>query len=195
LTASHISRALTDDGRHVFFNTTEAIDPDDTNNALDVYEYDVDSGQIHLISGGADSADSYLMDASADGHDVFFVTRARLVGWDTDSAYDLYDARVGGGFPDPVPVASCSGDACQGQSPAAPGIASLGSSGFRGLGDYRPHLQHKKQTKPKRCKRGRVKRRVHGKVSCVKRKHVGERHHRGNAAKRHARSGHRRAGR
>jgi hypothetical protein len=177
-TTPHINRALSDDGRYVFFDTVEALVPEDVNGMVDAYEYDVQSGQAHLISSGTDLADSYFMDASADGHDVFFVTRAPLVGWDTDQAYDLYDARVGGGFPDPVPSLSCSGDACQGPTTAVPSIATLGSSAFRGLGDFRH--------KHKRCRRGRVKRRVHGRVRCVKRR----RH-----ARRHARNAQGRAGR
>jgi len=172
-TAAHINRALTDDGRYVFFDTTEALAPEDTNSVVDVYEYDVQSGQAYLISSGTDPAPSYFMDASADGHDVFFVTRAQLVGWDTDLAYDLYDARVGGGFPDPVPSTSCSGDACQGPTPSAPGVTTLGSSTFRGLGDLAPRLHSR--AVGKKCRRGHVKRRVHGKMRCVKRRHVAQR--------------------
>jgi len=174
LTTSHLSRALTDDGRRVFFNTTEALDPADTNGVIDVYEYDVPSGQVYLISSGTDPNDSYLMDASGNGDDVFFVTRARLVGWDTDQAYDVYDARVGGGFPEPVPTISCSGAGCRGQTPAAPGLATLGSSVSRGLGDLTPRLH--RRAAAKRCRRGRVKRRVRGKARCVKRRHRAARH-------------------
>lgn len=39
------------------------------------------------------------MDASDNGSDVFFLTDALLVPQDTDSAGDIYDARIGGGFP------------------------------------------------------------------------------------------------
>ena len=174
LTTSHLSRALTDDGRRVFFDTTEALDSADTNGFVDVYEYDVPSGHVHLISSGADPADSYLMDASANGDDVFFVSRARLVGWDIDQAYDVYDARVGGGFPEPAADVGCSGDACQGSTPAGPELAGLGSRAFRGLGDLKPRLH--RRAAGKRCRRGRVKRRVRGKARCVKRRHRAARH-------------------
>lgn len=169
-TTPHLARALTDDGQHVYFDTTESLAPVDTNGTLDVYEYDVATGVIDLISSGTDSSASYFMDASADGHDVMFATRAQLVGWDEDQAYDLYDARVGGGFPEPPPVAvRCSGDACQGQTPGAPGLAALGSSGFRGLGNASERLH--RSAAPSRCRRGRVKQRAHGKTHCVKRSH------------------------
>lgn len=170
LTTSHLGRSLTDDGRRVFFDTTEALVPEDANGAVDVYEYDVPSGQVHLISSGKDPANSYFLDASADGHDVFFVTRAQLVGWDTNQAYDLYDARVDGGFPEPVPSnADCSGDACQGQTPLPAGVVPLGSSVFRGLGDTKPVL-HTRATSRK-CRRGHVKGRIHGRVRCIRHRH------------------------
>ena len=38
------------------------------------------------------SDESYLVDASADGRDVFFSTRSALVGWDENENYDIYDA-------------------------------------------------------------------------------------------------------
>jgi len=165
---AHVNRALSDDGRYVFFDTSEGLVPEDTNNAVDVYEYDVQSGHAHLISSGTDPANSYFMDASADGHDAFFLTRAQLVGWDTDQAYDLYDARIGGGFPDPVSHVSCSGAACRGQALPAPDLAVLGSSAFRGVGDLRPRVH--RRGAGRKCRRGRIKRWVHGKVRCVKRR-------------------------
>jgi hypothetical protein len=174
IATAYLNRALSDDGRYVFFDTSEALVPEDTNSAVDAYEYDVQSGQAHLLSSGTDPADSYFLDASADGHDAFFMTRAQLVGWDRDQAYDLYDARVGGGFPDPVQTADCSGDECQGHTPAAPDLAALGSRVFRGIGDLRPRLH--RRAVGRKCRRGRVKRRVHRRVRCVKRKHAAGRH-------------------
>ena len=49
------------------------------------------------------------------GRDLFFKTSAGLVKEDTDGAPDIYDARIGGGFPvAEAPVERCEGDACQG---------------------------------------------------------------------------------
>ena len=78
----HLNRAISDDGRRVFFNTADALVPGDANGRSDVYEYDVPTGTVHLISSGRDPSDSYFMDASANGNDVFFLTRQQLVGWD-----------------------------------------------------------------------------------------------------------------
>jgi hypothetical protein len=164
----HLNRALTVDGRRVFFTTGESLVVGDTNGRNDVYQYDVPTGLVHLITSGRDPSDSYFVDASADGSDVFFLTRERLVGWDVDSSRDLYDARVGGGFPEPVPVAArCSGPACQGAAGPVPGVPRVGTNTLDGAGDLggvlKPHaVRHA-------CRRGFVRKRVRGKRRCVRR--------------------------
>jgi hypothetical protein len=166
---NRLNRALSDDGRFVFFSSKEALVPEDTNGKFDAYEYDTATRSVHLLSDGKDTGDTFLLDASADGHDAYFVTRAHLTGWDFDNAYDVYDARIGGGLPNPVPTPrECAGDACQGQPTGAPAAAPLGSSDFNGLGN-------EPTTRParhpaRRCKRGTTKRRVRGKTRCARRK-------------------------
>ena len=133
-TASHLSRAVTDDGSRVFFSSTDALVPQDTNGKSDAYEFDTASGTVHLLSSGADNSDSFFMDASASGNDAFLLTRQQLVGWDTDQNYDLYDARAGGGLPEPLVTPPCSGEGCRGPyggqtTPAAPGSKSLQGPG------------------------------------------------------------------
>ncbi len=125
LTTSHLNRAISDDGRYVFFSTGEPLVLGDTNGSVsDVYQYDTQTGQVELISTGTSESDAYFLDASASGHDVFFTTRETLNGWDTDKQIDLYDARINGGFDDPEPaVAGCKGEACLG--PASPGVGLL----------------------------------------------------------------------
>ncbi len=111
--STHLNHPLSDDGRYVFFSTPERLVPEDHNGAVkDAYEYDSQTGQVHLLSSGSSNQPSYFMDASPDGHDVFFTTFERLVGWDIDTANDLYDARIGGGFPAPTRAVECEGDAC-----------------------------------------------------------------------------------
>jgi hypothetical protein len=125
---SYQSRAITDDGR-VFFSTAEALLPQDTNGRSDAYEYDADTGDLSLISTGTADSDSFFVDTSLSGRDVFFVTRERLVGWDRDNAYDLYDARIGGGLPEPPPTPpTCTGGTCQGALTLPPSAQSFGSS-------------------------------------------------------------------
>ena len=179
------THAVTDDGEHVFFSTAEALVPEDRNNTSDAYEYDAASSAVRLISSGRSSSPSYVMDVTPDGRDVFFVTRERLVGWDVDASYDLYDARVGGGFPDPpVPTEQCSGEPCQGM-PAAPlDTAGTSSSLFSGHGNERASL-HKRGVKGgRRCNPRHIRRKVHGHVRCVRRNH----RHRRHTAATHARS-------
>lgn len=53
---------------------------------------------------------------SASGSDIFFTTHTQLVGQDTDSLRDVYDARVDGGFPRPVVALPCAGELCQGSA-------------------------------------------------------------------------------
>lgn len=166
--ASHLSRPISADGSLVFFTTAERLLTADRNGSKrDVYAFDTTNGTLELISSGRSLDDSYFLDASSNGSDVFFVTRERLVGWDTDNGYDLYDARVGGGFPEPqVPAAECSGDACQGAVQAPPAAAPPASRDFfSGIGD---NVKPKKPAK--KCKKGKVRKRVDGKVKCVKKK-------------------------
>ena len=99
------SRYLSDSGR-VFFNSTDDLVPAATNHKADVYEYEptgvasCDSpsgGCVALISGGSSPEESAFLEATASGNDVFFLTAAQLLPQDTDTAFDIYDARVCGG--------------------------------------------------------------------------------------------------
>jgi hypothetical protein len=126
---SHLSHALSDDGSRVFFTSGEALVPEDTDGTKDAYEYDAATGAVALLSSGRSPFNSWFMDASDDGSDAFFLTRERLAGWDVDEANDLYDARAGGGFPEPPATAApCAGEGCRGSAAGAPGAASPGSS-------------------------------------------------------------------
>lgn len=103
-------RTMSPDGRQVFFETTESLDPADTDGgAVDVYEDD--AGAIALVSpAGGDPADVHDAGSSPDGVDVYLTTTAGLLPQDTDMGQlDVYDARVGGGFPQPPPSAGSPG--------------------------------------------------------------------------------------
>ena len=178
-TTWHLNHPLSDDGAHVFFSTAEALVPEDVNGHSDVYEFDVASGTVHLLSSGTATSDSYFMDASASGHDAFFVTGQQLTGRDEDQGVDLYDARIGGGLPEPpTTLAACEGDACRpaGSQPVGGGAVS-GSATFAGPGNpvvsSAASQPSRRRAAPKpvrqRCRRGFVLRRVHGHSRCVKR--------------------------
>ncbi len=119
---------VSDDGRQIAFSSAEALSPQDSNGKLDVYRWKEGEG-VRLLSSGTSQYDSRLQSASPDGRNVFFATRARLSARDQDNLVDLYDARVGGGWPDPpAATAPCGGEQCQGALQQAPDARRLGSS-------------------------------------------------------------------
>jgi hypothetical protein len=135
-------RTISDDGSRVFFDTAEPLVPQDTNGVQDVYEWEragsgtcrEAKGCVYLLSGGLSHEEAVMVDASASGDDLFFTTRAQLVPQDENGLVDLYDARVGGGFPH-VSTA-CTGTGCQGVPPAPPTFATPSSVTFRGAGNF-----------------------------------------------------------
>ncbi len=114
----HLPRYLSENGQRVFFDSKDALLPAASNGKQDVYEYE--NGVIHLISSGTSDENSTLDDASANGDNVFFVTRAQLVPDDQDEHSDMYDARVDGGFATAVSPAPCSEEGCRGPVSAPP---------------------------------------------------------------------------
>jgi DNA-binding beta-propeller fold protein YncE len=95
------SRYLSDTGR-LFFDSPEPLVPAAENAKEDVYEYEQQgegtcasaNGCIALISSGTSSQESAFIEASKSGNDAFFVTASPLVAADTDTNFDVYDARV-----------------------------------------------------------------------------------------------------
>lgn len=112
-------RVLSADGRRIFFDSEDSLVGGDTNSRPDVYEWEAfgegsctaKPGCVSLVSGGRSEGGRFL-DASADGDDVFFLTGDSLVASDPGSI-DAYNARVGGGLPEPQAPIPCNGDACQ----------------------------------------------------------------------------------
>jgi hypothetical protein len=68
----------------------------------------------------------------ATGGDMFFNTADPLLARDVDTQFDLYDARVGGGFPAPGAPAGCEGEACQGAPLVQPSSGVPGTSSVLG---------------------------------------------------------------
>jgi hypothetical protein len=172
---------VTDDGEEVFFQSSDRLLPEDANEGVqDVYEWKANGaggcerkgGCLALISSGQGEADSYLYGMSANGHDVFFRTPEKLVGADVPGSPSIYDARIDGGIPEPIPPSPCQGDACQGKGSAPPAVSSPASTGA-GEGN-----EVAKPLAP--CGKGRH--RVKGR--CVAIKHHKRRNHRGANQKR-----------
>jgi len=187
------------DGSYAFFVTPSALVPGDQNGEVpaepascgegcpehpggspsnDVYEWRGVgvrgcvrlAGCVSLISPGTDGYLVGLLGSAHEGRDVFFTTHSGLVAADNDGAGDIYDARIGGGFPTPVSPVECEGDACS--TPVSPPVDQTPSSStFRGPGN----LSAQKGAKPKHrgVPRACFKRGKHGKrvrVRCVKSK-------------------------
>lgn len=134
---NHYPQHNVSDAGQVFFETPEALLPQDTNGQRDVYEYE--GGSLYLISGGAGEAGSFFLDATPSGSDVFFATAQSLLSNDTDTAYDIYDARTDGGFVEPaMPPPPCAGEECRGAGTSAPTFSTPSSTTFVGVGNITP---------------------------------------------------------
>ena len=135
------------DGR-LFFDSYDSLSPYDTNNGYeDVYEYELDgqgsctrpAGCVFLISGGNEDVESSFVNATPSGDDVFFTTSSRLLPEDQDDLVDLYDARVGGGFPpQPSPQQCATSEACKGPALPPPALETMLSTTFAGIGNLTP---------------------------------------------------------
>jgi hypothetical protein len=131
---NHQPHSLSADGRRAFFTTSEPLLPADVNDLLDVYEWH--DGSLGLISPGAVGHAATLQGISPDGRDVFFMTDDALTPDDRDNGdIDIYDARIGGGFPtepppgEPPPGEPPPGEPPPGEAPPGGGPPPPGCSG------------------------------------------------------------------
>jgi hypothetical protein len=113
------SQAITEDGTRIVFRTTEPLSPAAGNGLPNVYEWheqpDSSEGKVSLVSTGSSDEPVEQAVISRSGADIFFKTSQGLIPQDIDGQSDIYDARLGGGFPSQdAPRQPCSGDACQG---------------------------------------------------------------------------------
>jgi NHL repeat len=177
------SRVLSDEGR-MFFNSADALVPQDTNGREDVYEYEPQGvgscaragGCVSLISSGTSAEESAFLDASENGEDVFFLTAARLTPQDVDNSFDVYDAHVCSPASPcvsaPVSPPPCtSGDACKtAPSPQPELFGPAPSATFSGTGNVVESPKPSVKPKSKKCKQGFVRKKVKEKQQCVKAK-------------------------
>jgi hypothetical protein len=155
-------RWISSDGARVFFMSESGLVAQDVNANNDVYEWErpgagscpVDEaakGCLYLLSGGTSRDQSFFLDASQSGDNVFIDTRAKLVGADEDGMFDVYDARVDGYEP-PTPPA-CTGSGCQGAPGAPPIFATPSSVTFEGVGNFAAPTQKSGSTSKKAKKK------------------------------------------
>ena len=186
------------DGDFAFFDTPAALVPSDVDGEVtpepaavgqggaledesassDVYEWREDGidgcaqiqGCLALITNGQGGGHNLLLGTGDEGHDVFFYTDSQLVPQDDDTAGDVYDARIGGGFPEPPHPVECEGVACSTPS-SAPNDATPSSFTYQGPGNAveassvkavvkakKPKSKLKAKSKKKGKKKGKSKR-------------------------------------
>jgi hypothetical protein len=166
-------RDISASGGRVFFTSDQPLVPQATNGKRQVYEWEregegtcsgppaasqVNGGCVFLLSPPLGGEEAVFLDADTAGDNVFFTTRARLISEDRNEQTDVYDARVGGGFPHLV--TQCTGTGCQGAGPTTPAFATPASTTFSAGGNFAPQpttTLRKKRVLP-RCKHGRVRR-------------------------------------
>jgi hypothetical protein len=158
---------LRPDGRRAIFQSTEALVTGDTDGRQDIYEWEDDGvgsctssgGCTHLLSSGHSARNDYLFAVSLSGDDVFFVSSDLILPGDLDETPSIYDARVGGGFPEPVSV-ECQGEGCRPQLSPAPGLPDPQTPVQGSDDNVKPATGH--------CGKGKRKVKRGGKVRCVK---------------------------
>jgi len=181
----HQSRYLSNSGR-LFFNSYDALVPQDINGTWDVYEYEPtgyrneegaeqcnaanatyserSGGCAAMISSGG-AQEAGFLESSESGGDVFFLTAAQLSPQDKDSALDIYDAHeCTAAAPcfasPPTGLPPCtSGDSCKPPPTPQPLIfGAPASATFSGQGNAPPPSSPKKVTKKTaKCKKHFVK--------------------------------------
>ncbi len=174
---THMPRWISDDGSRVFFDSSQPLAPQDTNGGLDVYEWEQDGagschsdgGCVYLLSDGESSDFSYFVEADASGENVFFAHNGQVGGFGPPGEQtELYDARVGGGFP--ATSFACAGSGCQGVPPAPPSFTTPSSATFNGSGNFPPPPKTGRQTRKKTLggalKLCRAKRNRHRRMLC-----------------------------
>lgn len=132
-------RVISDDGSRVVFAMHDALAAGAVEGNQNIYLWDrgtltvLDTGRaptstIYFLADQRELS-PHVIGMSPSGDDVFIRTPSDLVAQDGDGAKDVYDYRVGGGFPAPPPEpAPCAvlADACHGggSSPTAGPVAS-----------------------------------------------------------------------
>jgi hypothetical protein len=143
------------DGSTIAFLTRERLLSEDVNDWYDIYEWR--GGALGLISDGKThyplglgGASPMIRGLDRSGDNIFFsLVDPGLTGYEQDELANLYDARLGGGFPPPQRPAPCSEEFCQGPIEPAPSRPSARSHALGAAGNVR------------RCRSKRAKARRH----------------------------------
>jgi hypothetical protein len=137
-------RSVSNSGMRVFFAatpfTSETVANSQETPVAKIYEYEQDGegscatrvGCTYRVSGATNPTRDLFVGASAEGEDVFFATYSQLTATDKSALFDVYDARIDGGFPAATPAPECVAG-CRSASTSAEGAplvsALVGPSG------------------------------------------------------------------
>lgn len=138
---SQPGHSVSDDGRWILFDSPDRLVAGDQNNVRDVYLWDRDAPdgkQLQLVTSGQGSTPSYALDLDPTGRNAFFSTRESLLPADRNGNYDVYVARVGGGFPNEE-------DPCDGEKECRPPVIPDPPQGPIGSGHLTPPSEGNKQ--------------------------------------------------
>jgi hypothetical protein len=173
-------RYLTDSGR-VYFDSSDTLVAQAVNGLENVYEYEPEgvgscgaaAGCVSMLSAGTSGKESALIEASASGDDVFFITSSRLTTQDQDNSFNLYDAHVCSASepcssPPPVAPPPCeTSDSCKAPPTPQPGtFGAPASATFAGAGNVVPRVSQPVVVKKRATKCPKGKKLSQGK--CVK---------------------------
>ncbi|MGN6276148.1 MAG: hypothetical protein ACTHNP_09520 [Solirubrobacterales bacterium] len=169
------------DGRRAFFQSTEPLVAADSDGLQDVYEWEAQGvgsctragGCVNLISSGQSRRIDYLYAVSASGDDVFIRSSDLLLPADRDETPSIYDARVNGGFPEPIDQ-SCQKEPCPSGTTPPPFLPTPLTIP---MGPPEPPV-------PPKCPKGKHKAKRNGKTVCVEKHHKHAHHHRRAGTKR-----------
>jgi len=159
----------------VFFTSRDQLAPGSVEGISSLYEWA--HGQVFRVMSepiglqrsdpGQNKSSVYFGDANVDGTDLYF-SAPQLQGASADGIRSVYDARIGGGFPEGSPVASPCDPALEGscQHPAGPPLAAPGpaTANFNGSGnaEKKSKGKHKKHKKKHHKKKGQHKKKSRG---------------------------------
>jgi Tol biopolymer transport system component len=176
---SMVIHNLSSDGSRVFFESSEGLVNRDIDGVNDIYEWQAASGgggsTLDLISSGQSvyytnptielefQEPNVMFAVTADGSDVIFRTVDQLVeAAGSGGTPALYDARVGGGFPE-APRQPCKSQVCDGGGSSPAALLDPQSDVFQGAGNVKRHHY--------RCRRARSGRKAAKHRSCHPRRH------------------------
>jgi hypothetical protein len=163
---------LTANGR-VYFYSYDPLAPGAVEGDRNLYQWE--HGQVSLIAVEpatlpraftGDPSGNFFGGASTAGGDVYFATPESLIGTDRDGRWDVYDAREGGGFPEPPPAAPpCDAvveGACNPGSSPEPNSTAPATTGFTGpsnpsakkKNEHAKKKHHKRKHHKKPARRG-----------------------------------------